>query len=278
MNILSPAKINLTLEILGRRPDGFHELDTWMLPVGLYDTLEIKPASRPSFTSNVPELKGDSSNLVVRAAQLFNEATSIQATYEIRLEKNIPIGAGLGGGSSNAGATLRLLNQLHNAPLRTVQLEALAASLGSDVAFFVSGQSAWCRGRGELMEPRPFPRDLWICLFKPGFSISTAATYRAYAALPPNLKRGLEEDTMWGRLRNDLERAVFPKYLLLAVIKDWLKKQSETLLALMSGSGSTLFAIVRNQPNGGTLRSRFRREFGERTWTAVCQLNPANQT
>jgi len=246
-----------------------------MLPVGLYDTLEIKPARPPSFTSNVPELKGDSSNLVVRAAQLFNEATSIQATYEIRLEKNIPIGAGLGGGSSNAGATLRLLNRLHNAPLHTVQLEALAARLGSDVAFFVSGQSACCRGRGELMEPRPFPRDLWICLFKPGFGISTADAYRAYDVLPSDRKRGQEENTMWGRLRNDLEPAVFPKYLLLPVIQDWLKKQSETLFALMSGSGSTLFAIVHNQKNGGTLRSRFRREFGEQTWTAVCQLNPA---
>jgi 4-diphosphocytidyl-2-C-methyl-D-erythritol kinase len=274
MNILSPAKINLTLEILGRRPDGFHELDTWMLPVGLYDTLEIKPARPPSFTSNVPELEGDPSNLIVRAAQLFNEAISIQVTYAIRLEKNIPIGAGLGGGSSNAGVTLRLLNRLHNAPLRTVQLEALAASLGSDVPFFVSGQSARCRGRGELMEPRPFPRDLWICLFKPGFGVSTADAYRAYAALPPNQKRGQEEDTVWGKLRNDLESAVFPKYLLLPVIKGWLKKQSETMLAHMSGSGSTLFAIVRNQPDGGMLRSRFRQEFGEQTWTAVCQLNP----
>jgi 4-diphosphocytidyl-2-C-methyl-D-erythritol kinase len=278
MNILSPAKINLTLEILGRRPDGFHELDTWMLPVGLYDTLEIKRAGRPSFTSNAPELKGDSSNLVVRAAQFFNEATSIQASYEIRLEKNIPIGAGLGGGSSNAGATLRLLNRLHNAPLSIVQLEVLAARLGSDVAFFVSGQSARCRGRGELMEPRSFPRDLWICLFKPGFGIPTADAYSAYAALPPDRKRGQEEDTTWGRLRNDLEPAVFPKYLLLPVIQDWLKKQSETLLAHMSGSGSALFAIVRNQPDGGALRSRFRREFGELIWTAVCQLNPADQT
>jgi 4-diphosphocytidyl-2-C-methyl-D-erythritol kinase len=275
MKILSPAKINLTLEILGKRPDGFHDLDTWMVPVGLYDTLEIERASRPSFSSNVPELKGDSSNLVIRAAQLFNEATSLQAIYEIRLEKNIPTRAGLGGGSSNAGATLRLLNQLHNAPLRLVQLEALAASLGSDVAFFVFGQAARCKGRGELMEPRPFSRDLWICLFKPGFGVSTADAYRAYAALPPNRKSGQEENTTWGRLRNDLEPAVFPKYLLLQLIKDWLRKQSETLFALMSGSGSTLFAIVRNQTDGETLRTRFRREFGEQTWTAMCPLNPA---
>jgi 4-diphosphocytidyl-2-C-methyl-D-erythritol kinase len=111
-------------------------------------------------------------------------------------------------------------------------------------------------------------------LFKPGFGISTADAYRAYAALPTDRKRGQEEETTWGRLRNDLESAVFAKYLLLPVIKDWLKKQSQTLFALMSGSGSTLFAIVRNQPDGEMLRSLFRREFGEQTWTAVCRLNP----
>jgi 4-diphosphocytidyl-2-C-methyl-D-erythritol kinase len=274
MKILSPAKINLTLKILGRRPDGFHELDTWMVPVALYDTLEIAPASRSSFISNLPELKGDSSNLVIRAAQLFNEATSIQTTYEIRLKKNIPIRAGLGGGSSNAGATLRLLNQLHDAPLLLGQLDALAARLGSDVAFFVFGEAARCKGRGELMEPRSFRRDFWICLFKPGFGVSTADAYRAYASLPPDRTIGKGENTIWGNLRNDLEPAVFPKYLLLPVIKDWLKKQSETLFALMCGSGSTLFAIVRNQSDGEMLRTRFRREFGEQTWTAVCQLNP----
>ncbi|HTD15664.1 MAG TPA: hypothetical protein VK673_10810, partial [Chthoniobacterales bacterium] len=93
MKILCPAKINLTLEILGRRSDGFHELATWMLPVGLYDLLEIEHGSRSSFVSNLAELKGDSSNLVIRAAQLFREATSIEATHQIRLEKNIPIGA-----------------------------------------------------------------------------------------------------------------------------------------------------------------------------------------
>ena len=245
-----------------------------MVPVALYDTLEIAPASRSSFISNVPELKGDSSNLVIRAAQLFNEATSIQTTYEIRLEKNIPIRAGLGGGSSNAGATLRLLNQLHDAPLLLGQLDALAARLGSDVAFFVFGEAARCKGRGELMEPRSFPRDFWICLFKPGFGVSTADAYRAYASLPPDRTIGKGENTIWGNLRNDLEPAVFPKYLLLPVIKDWLKKQSETLFALMCGSGSTLFAIVRNQSDGEMLRTRFRREFGEQTWTAVCQLNP----
>jgi 4-diphosphocytidyl-2-C-methyl-D-erythritol kinase len=274
MKILSAAKINLTLEILGKRSDGFHELATWMLPVGLYDSMEIERANRPSFVSNVPELKGDPSNLIVRASQIFNQAASIDTPYAIRLEKKIPIGAGLGGGSSNAAATLRLLNELHDFRFRLEQLEELAANLGSDVAFFIHGQSAWCTGRGERIEPRVFPDDLWICLFKPGFAVSTIGAYRAYAQLAANRKRGRETDTQWGKLRNDLELAVLPKYLFLVLLKEWLKKQSETLFALMSGSGSTIFAIVRSQPDGETLQARFRAEFGEWTWSAVCELNP----
>jgi 4-diphosphocytidyl-2-C-methyl-D-erythritol kinase len=274
MKILSPAKINLTLEILGKRSDGFHELATWMLPVGLYDSIEIEPAGSPSFLSNVPELDGDPSNLVSRAADLFNRTAEIDMAYAIRLEKKIPIGAGLGGGSSNAASTLRLLNELHNSRFRPEELEVLAAKLGSDVAFFIAGRSAWCSGRGEQIEPRLFPEDLWVCLFKPGFGISTAGVYRAYAQLELGRKRGKEIETPWGKLRNDLEQAVLPKYLFLGLIKDWLNQQPESLFALMSGSGSTMFAIVRSQSDGGTLQDRFRTGFGEQTWSAVCPLNP----
>lgn len=274
MKILSPAKINLTLEILGKRPDGFHELATWMLPVGLYDSIEIERAASLSFQSNVPELDDDPSNLVSRAADLFNRTASIDTAYAIRLEKKIPIGAGLGGGSSNAAATLRLLNQLHDSRFRLDELEILAAKLGSDVAFFIVGRSAWCSGRGERIEPRLFPEDLWVCLFKPGFGISTAGVYRAYAQLELDRKQGEEIGTPWGTLRNDLEQAVLPKYLFLRLVKDWLSQQPESMFALMSGSGSTMFAIVRGQSDGETLQDRFRFEFGEQTWSAVCPLNP----
>jgi 4-diphosphocytidyl-2-C-methyl-D-erythritol kinase len=276
MKIFSGAKVNLTLEILGKRPDGFHELATWMLPVGLYDLIEIERASAPSFISNEPGLKGDSSNLVIRAVELFNRAASIDTAYAIRLEKKIPMGAGLGGGSSNAAATLRLLNELHNSPFRRPQLEEMAAELGSDVAFFINGQSAWCTGRGERIELRAFPGDLWISLFKPGFAVSTAGAYRAYAQLAPDRQRGGETATPWGKLRNDLEPAVLPKYLFLRLLKHWLKKQSETLYALMSGSGSTIFAIVRSQSEGEALQVRFRADFGDRTWSSVCRLNPSD--
>src|ERR1700739_780002 len=213
MRTATPAKINLTLEVLGQRPDGFHELATWMLPVGLYDSLEIEPDSLSSFLSNVPELKADPSNLVVRAAEVFNRAVSVDTAYAIRLEKRIPIGAGLGGGSSNAAATLRLLNGLHHVPFQTDELETLAANLGSDVAFFIRSRPAWCTGRGERIEPRAFPDDLWICLFKPGFAISTVEAYRAYARLAANGKRGTEICTPWGKLRNDLEPEEFHKSL-----------------------------------------------------------------
>jgi 4-diphosphocytidyl-2-C-methyl-D-erythritol kinase len=274
MKILSPAKINLTLEILGKRPDGFHELATWMLPVGLYDSIEIEFADLPSFQSNVPELDEDPSNLVSRAADLFNRSASIDMAYAIRLEKKIPIGAGLGGGSSNAAATLRLLNELHNHRFRSEELEVLAAKLGSDVAFFIAGRSAWCSGRGERIEPRFFPEDLWVCLFKPGFGISTAGVYRAYAQLELERKHGKGIETPWGKLQNDLEQAVLPKYLFLGLVKGWLNQQPESVFALMSGSGSTMFAIVRSRSDGGTLQGRFRAEFGEQTWSAVCPLNP----
>src|ERR1700730_6517625 len=133
MKILTPAKINLTLEIIGRRSDLYHDLATWMLPVGLYDSIEIEFGETPSFVSSVPELKEDSSNLLIGAVETFRRAASVDATYNVRLEKVIPIGAGLGGGSSDAAATLVLLNALHRFPLSKSEILRLAAQLGSDV-------------------------------------------------------------------------------------------------------------------------------------------------
>jgi 4-diphosphocytidyl-2-C-methyl-D-erythritol kinase len=274
MKVLTPAKINLTLEIVGPRPDGFHDLATWMLPIGLADSLEMEIATGPTFSSNISELGPDSSNLIIRAVEAFGEAAGIQADYRICLDKNIPIGAGLGGGSSNAAGTLGILNRLHGNPLGQNRLYELAATLGSDVAFFVNPQSAWCTGRGEKLEPRNFPDDLWIFLAKPSFGVSTAGAYRDYALLPAGKKKGIEEKTAWGILRNDLEASVFPKYVLLPVLKDWLRRQPESLFALMSGSGSTMFSIIRSPGEGESLGDRFRHYFGPKIWMGAFQLNP----
>jgi 4-diphosphocytidyl-2-C-methyl-D-erythritol kinase len=274
MRIVTPAKINLTLEIVGKRPDGFHDLATWMLPIGLTDHLAIEEAPETSFTSNIPELGNDPSNLVIGAVEEFGKDASIKSAYRISLEKKIPMGAGLGGGSSNAAGALRLLNRIHGDPLSETRLHKLAARLGSDVAFFVSPKSAWCTGRGEKLEPREFPAGYYLFLAKPDFGVSTAGAYRAYANLPLDKKRGEEQKTPWGVLRNDLEPAVFPKYVLLPIIKEWMKRQAETLFSLMSGSGSTLFAVVKSRGDGELLVDRFQIEFGRTIWTTVVELNP----
>jgi 4-diphosphocytidyl-2-C-methyl-D-erythritol kinase len=274
MRIATPAKINLTLEVLGQRPDGFHELATWMIPIGLYDELAMEVSSEMTYESNLSSLRFDSSNLVLRAIEKFQQETGQSAAYRIDLRKQIPVGAGLGGGSSDAAAALLLLNQLHQNPLTGEDLDRLAAQLGSDVPFFLNRRAAWCTGRGEKMEIREFPHDRWVVLFKPEFGVSTAAAYSAYKALPPEQKRGQAKKTEWGLLRNDLEQPVFQKYLLLPEIKSWLEQQAETEVALMSGSGSTMFAVVKSADDGQQVSDRFSLFFGLKFWVQVCRLNP----
>jgi 4-diphosphocytidyl-2-C-methyl-D-erythritol kinase len=274
MRIATPAKINLTLEVLGQRPDGFHELATWMIPIGLYDELSMEVSSEMTYQTNLPSLAFDDSNLIVRAMERFHEAAGRSAVYRVGLRKEIPIGAGLGGGSSDAAASLVVLNRLHGNPLDDDVLLTLAAQLGSDVPFFLKGRSAWCTGRGEKMQMREFPSDRWVLLIKPEFGVSTAAAYAAYKALPPDQKRGQTKKTAWGLLRNDLEQPVFQKHLLLPEIKSWLEQQPETELALMSGSGSTMFAVVKNEEEGQQVAGRFSVFFGPKFWVQVCRLNP----
>jgi 4-diphosphocytidyl-2-C-methyl-D-erythritol kinase len=125
------------------------------------------------------------------------------------------------------------------------------------------------------MEQKGFDRNLWACLFKPEFGVPTAAAYHAYARLPEDEKKGEPQQTKWGILRNDIEQAVFRKYLLLPVIKEWLKQQPEAIVALMSGSGSTMFAVANGESEGWALVERFRRKFGDRIWSWMGRLNPA---
>jgi 4-diphosphocytidyl-2-C-methyl-D-erythritol kinase len=274
MRIVTPAKINLTLEVLGERADGYHELATWMIPIGLYDELSMEVSSEMTYETNLPSLAFDHSNLIVRAIERFQEEARRSAVYRVGLRKEIPIGAGLGGGSSDAAASLLLLNQLHENPLDGEKLLNLATQLGSDVPFFLKGRAAWCTGRGEKMQIREFPSDRWVLLIKPEFGVSTAAAYAAFKALPPDQKRGQAKKTVWGVLRNDLEQPVFQKHLLLPEIKSWLEQQPEVELALMSGSGSTMFGVLRSAADGKQVADRFSLFFGLKFWVHVCRLNP----
>jgi len=140
----------------------------------------------------------------------------------------------------------------------------------------LKGRAAWCTGRGEKMEIREFPHDRWVVLIKPEFGVSTAAAYSAYKALPTEQKRGQTKKTDWGPLRNDLEQPVFQKYLILPEIKSWLEQQAETEVALMSGSGSTMFAVVKSADHGEQVRERFSSFFGLKFWVCLCRLNPGS--
>src|SRR6266404_4409006 len=178
MQILAPAKINLSLRILNRRPDGFHEIETFVSPVSLYDKIEIEKQNRwIDFSCDDPTLATGDDNLVVRAAKLFFDQTKIKSGVSIQLQKKIPHGAGLGGGSSDAAAILRALSQLFETKLAREELAKLGSTIGSDVPFFLFESAAICKGRGEIVEPTKLQRKFSILLLKPGFGVSSAWAY-----------------------------------------------------------------------------------------------------
>jgi len=273
VQVSAPAKINLSLEVRGRRPDGFHEIETLMAPVSLADVLDIdiSEGGGITFSCSDPSLPAGDDNLVVRAAKIFFETAKIRQGARIHLEKRIPHGAGLGGGSSDAAATLMALNKLSGANLEIPALSAIAAQLGSDIPFFIYRSAAVCRGRGELVEPVNFPHKLPLLLIKPPFGVPTPWAYKCWAGSVeiPDVPYA-PQYFPWGKLVNDLERPVFEKYLFLALLKRWLLAQPEVAGALMSGSGSTTLAVLRDESMAGSLTERVRAEFGAELWVCGC--------
>lgn len=178
IHINCPAKINLTLEILGKRPDGYHELRTVFQAVSLYDELRVSLAERDTFTVHgLPGVPADASNLCLRALELYRRHSGYTAPVAIELHKRIPLQAGLGGGSSDAAGTLLALSRLHGEPVQAPPLADLAADLGSDVAFFLTGGAMTGSGRGEVLEPLAPLREGALVLAKPDAAVSTAEAY-----------------------------------------------------------------------------------------------------
>ena len=280
ITITAPAKINLSLRILGKRPDGFHELESLMAPIQLADTLEISHGVGKGVTliCNDPELTTGEDNLCIKAARAFRVATGLDHGISITLLKKIPHGAGLGGGSSDAAAVLKGLNKLFDHPMVHEELEQLAASLGSDVPFFLSSGPAWCRGRGEIIEYLKQDEVLpgrTLLLIKPAFPVPTAWAYKQYAQMKESGKLPVEPEKQFlGGLEivNDLEVPVFHKYLLLPVMKTWLRQQSGVESAFMTGSGSTMVAVLVPKTASeeiADLKQGILSEFGETMW--VCK-------
>ncbi len=257
IEVLAPAKLNLFLEVLGKRPDGFHELETLMVAVDLHDALRFQddPSGTISLTCDDPTLPVGRENLVVRAAEAVRSATGVKRGVRIKLAKAIPAEAGLAGGSSDAAATLAALDQLWGTALGREGLDPLAHTLGSDVAFFLNGPAAICRGRGERVEPLEGPRSLHFVMVKPPYGLSTAEVYR-HVRVPESPRRIREaadalasgETTILGRcLFNRLQEAAETLRPELRSIRQTLDQLSPYLDGhLMSGSGSAYFGLARD--------------------------------
>lgn len=281
----SPCKVNLLLNILGKRPDGFHELETVMHPVPVYDRLTFQRAgSGILLTCSDPALPTDSRNLVYRAAEAFLKTANINNGVRLHLEKKIPMAAGLGGGSGNAATTLIGLNELFESPLAPTQLEAIAASLGSDIPFFLQNKPALAIGRGEKIQALDFfpaLRGTALLLIHPGFGIATAWAYQQLAKYPdalngrPGRAHKLISLLQTTDLRaavaeffNSLEAPALTKYPLLALFQEFLRENS-AIGTLMSGSGSTTFAVVQNETAAQALTEKFKQKFGSTNWTSI---------
>jgi 4-diphosphocytidyl-2-C-methyl-D-erythritol kinase len=272
MQVLAPAKINLSLKVIGRRDDGFHEIETLIAPISLYDNVDIEKQNRwIDFSCDDPELSTGDDNLVFRAAKVFLEYAKIKSGVSIKLHKKIPHGAGLGGGSSDAASTLRALNELFRTKLPREELVKLGSSIGSDVPFFLFESAAVCKGRGEIVEPTKLKKKLPILLMKPDFAVASAWAYSRWQDSKKIPRISYEPQKFDGQsLVNDLERPVFEKFVFLAQLKTWLLKQPEVGAALMSGSGSTVFSVLCPEANVDLLVDRAN-ELDRQIWTHACE-------
>jgi 4-diphosphocytidyl-2-C-methyl-D-erythritol kinase len=284
----SPCKVNLLLNILRRRGDGFHELETVMHPIRIYDELSLSSASKGiELTCNDPNLPTDRGNLVYQAVALFLERAKITEGVRIHLEKRIPLAAGLGGGSGNAATTLLGLNELFGQPLTAEELSVLAASLGSDVPFFLQDKPALATGRGEQIQPVDFfptLRGAAFLLVHPGFGISSAWAYQQLHRFPQavtgvpgraqeliSLLEAQDLRTAGQKFYNALEFPALEKYPLLTLFQDFFRVQGAAG-TLMSGSGSTTFALLESPTAAEGLLEKFKARFGQSNWSAIVRV------
>ena len=274
------AKLNLSLAITGRRADGFHELISLVVPIALADTLTLDVGRPLGLTCDDASLSVDGSNLVLKAAAAFVKRRPSAPTGHFHLTKKVPHGAGLGGGSSDAAAALRLLDQASGDPLGLEFLETLAAEVGSDCPFFVRGQAAVMRGRGERLEILPLAARAALAgrkvvLVKPPFGVPTPEAYALLAKAGKHRPAAQAEAELaaWiaqpaadpSALGNDLAAPVFAKYLALPVGLESFRRATGVNWQ-MTGSGSACFAFVSDGFDHARLRADVRRAWGPGAW------------
>ena len=268
MVLRTSAKVNLALEVLGRRPDGYHELSTVLQAVDLFDRLTVETAEAITLETSDPALPTDDGNLVVRAARLLRETAGVEAGARIVLDKRIPVAAGLGGGSSDAAATLWGLNRLWGLRWRRERLMALAVRIGMDVPFFLGPGRALGTGRGEVLKPLPIGGGYAMVLVNPGVPLSTQ---EVYGRVPQGWRAEADGTTrLIGALRtrnaakvaaaltNHLEHWVEPAMPVIGRMKAALLAAG-ALGAVMSGSGPTVFGVARSLAQARQIQRRVNR-------------------
>lgn len=282
LEVLAPAKTNLWLRILGKREDGYHEIDTRMVRLDLADRLRLvlnPKGDGVSLRCDDPALPTDEENLVIKAVRVLERYLDRRFDIAIDLEKLIPSGAGLGGGSSDAAAVMRGLNTLAELGLSMDELATVGAKIGSDVPFFIYDRCCDCRGRGEIIEfvdETETPPSLPFFLYKPGFSIAASWAYGHFAESVEYPDFQYEPQVLpWGDMQNDLERPVFDKFPVLGDLKNWLLAREEVQAALLSGSGSTVFAVLRDGIDPCILEQDCLQRYGDGGWTWVGRSMPS---
>lgn len=287
-SILAPAKINLTLEILGKRPDGYHDIRTIIVPIGVFDTVGIEEGGVEDAVevvgADVPidKIGPSGDNLCLKAARLFRSAVADRAAVpplRVSLYKRIPIGGGLGGGSADAAAVLGLLNKMHGGALAEAELVALAAKIGSDVPALVLGGAVLIEGMGEKVTKIENMPPAHIVLVNPGVHVSTAEAYKNASGVltspeissiimysPPRVNGHLAADA---RLFNGLESSVFASNPGVARAAQMLR-DAGACTVLMSGSGASVFALASSSVEAENLRRAMPVEF----WSKATQTMP----
>ncbi len=289
----APAKINLTLEILGRRPDGYHDLRSVVVPIGLTDQIELTGTAGGVETHvtadagiDLTHLGDSDSNLATRAAYLLQRRCQVRDGVRIRIHKRIPLGGGLGGGSADAAGTLVGLNALWNLGLAREALMALGAELGSDVPALVHGGAVCMEGRGERVTPILKPTDhtvraFWVLVVNPGFACSTAEVFRNCRCARdltecPDVIHNVSSSVRSGdvhsaaaALFNGLQAVVFAQYPVTAALVARLRAAG-ALGVLLSGSGASVFALVRDWDHGEAVR----RCLGAGVWSVLTTTLP----
>ena len=275
VTLLSHAKINLGLILLSKREDGYHDIATVFQQIDLYDEIAYdRMDSGLRITSTNPHVPLDQQNLVHQSFDLFRKKHGLRGGLKIHIRKNIPIGGGLGGGSSNAAATLVAVDRLWKTNLPYSELHEMAVQVGSDVPFFLVGGTALGEGRGEVLTPLVWPDDWWVVLVCPGFQVSTSWAYGQARITLTKEEKFTKFKSIFNRhlphallpeLRNDLEGVVFQRHPILRELKERLYER-DAFYASMSGSGATVYGLYTSRPRAEAAKAFFSNKEGLTTF------------